>query len=76
MHNLVEFEFPRLLLVVNMATAGILGDVNRHMLYRDINYYLEILTELIGSILMFFEAKFGVGLVLMTTFTDCFGIVI
>ena len=32
------------------------------------------LTELIGSIWRFLEQKFGVGLVLITTFTDYFGI--
>lgn len=38
------------------------------------NQQLVKLTELIGSIWMFLVAKFGVGLVLIMTLTDCFPI--
>ena len=70
MKNLVEFEFPRLCLIIDHSFVLVLRDVHSHSLHKK-NELKLLLTEADWSNWMFFEAKSGVGLVLMTTLICC-----
>ena len=74
MHYLIKLEFPILLDIIDMSSCLIFWNMNGSCLKIRMNQQLVKLTELIGSIWMFLVAKFGVGLVLIMTLTDCFPI--
>lgn len=75
MHYFVELEFPIFLNIVDMSSSLVFWNVNSSCLNKiKLIQSDDKLTELIGSIWMFLVAKFGVGLVLIMTLTDCFPI--
>jgi len=75
MHYFIELEFPVLLNVVDMSASLVFWNVNGSCLkIKLVKFKVKVLTAPIGSIWIFLVAKFGVGLVLIMTLTDCFPI--
>ena len=68
MEDFIELKLPSFLLIVDETAAFTLWNLHSYCLYA---YLIKeiVITELIPSILIFFEAKLLVGLVLTTTLT-------